>query len=174
MGKADSLISRIDTINEWVGKVCSFTIIAIMFIAFIEVASRYVFSRPTTWAWEINLQLLGVMTFLGAGYTLLHDRHVKLDLLIQRLSPRKRAIVNLVTGLFFFFVCFIIIYESIQEAWHSVSIREHLYTVFAPPVYPLKCLLPIGVFLLFLQGLANFVRNIIILTRSKGESRFEP
>ena len=168
MKRVQSALALIDAMNEWVGKIFSFIVIAIMLVAFMEVMLRYVFSRPTTWAWEVNVQLLALITFFGAGYTLLYNRHVKLDMLILRLSPRRRALVDLITGLFFFFACGLIIYEGVKAAWHSVSIREHLYTVFAPPIYPLKCLLPIGVSLLLLQGIAKFIRDLMIFTQSEG------
>lgn len=168
MKRARSILSCIDAVNEWVGKVFAFTVLAIMLIAFTEVTLRYVFARPTTWAWEVNVQLLAVMTFLGAGYTLLHNRHIKLDVLVMRLSPRNRTLIDLVTALFLFFVCVLIIYKSVEAAWYSVSIRERLYTVFACPVFLTKCLIPIGAFLLLMQGVAKFIRDLMIFTQSGG------
>lgn len=173
MKRADLFLKSIDTINDVVGKSSAFLFLLLMFIAVIEVTLRYVFNRPTTWAWEINVQLMAAVTVLAAGYVLLHGGHVKMDIVVNMLSQRTRKIIELITLVLFFFVCIVIIYYSVDAAWDSVLSREHTYSIFASPVYPLKCLIPLGAFLLLLQGISRFIRNLIHVVWSRDVDRYE-
>ena len=157
----------VDAINSWVGRVIGFAVIPITVIATIEVLLRYIFNRPTIWAWEVNIQLMASMVTLGAGYALLHGAHVKMDAIVDRFSPRTRALIDLITAVLFFFICLIIIYESVILAWRSIEVREVIPSPLASPIYVLKSLVPVSVFLLLLQGTAKFIRDLDIVISSK-------
>jgi TRAP-type mannitol/chloroaromatic compound transport system permease small subunit len=153
-------LGRIDILNERVGYVISFLIIPMTLIAVTEVILRYVFNRPTIWAWDINMMLLGAFSILSGGYVLLKGGHVTMDVVILRLSPRVRAVIGLITSLVFFFSMAILMWQSAVEARDSLLIREKVNSVWGPPIYPLKMLWPIGAFLLFLQGVVIFIRDL--------------
>ena len=150
----------INILNERVGYVLSFLIIPMTLIAVIEVILRYLFNRPTIWAWDINMMLLGAFSILSGGYVLFKGGHVTMDVVILRLPPRVRAVIGLITSLVFFFSMGILVWQSGVEARDSFLIKEKLNTVWSPAIYPLKMLWPIGAFLLFLQGIVIFVRDL--------------
>ena len=158
----------IDALNEWAGKVAAWLVVPMLLIVTYDVIMRYIFNRPTVWAWDINVQLLGVSVALGGGYTLLYNGHIGVDVLVEGLARRKRAIVDLLTSIFFFLGIGVLAWESGRVAWSSVRTREIDFTYFAPPVYPLKVLIAVGFFLLFLQGIAKFIRDIVAV-KSKEE-----
>jgi TRAP-type mannitol/chloroaromatic compound transport system permease small subunit len=162
MSGVRSVLRSIDTINERVGKAASYIILAILAIAALEVVLRYVFNRPTIWAWDVNIMLMGAVTVMSGGCILLTGGHPSVDIILRILSPRARAMVELVTFLLFFLGIGVLLWQSGIDAWNSILTREKLNTYFAPPVYPLKILWPIGVFLLLLQGVAKAVRDIMI------------
>ena len=158
--EARSWLGWIDVVNEWVGRILSFLIIPMTVITVIEVILRYVFNRPTLWAWDINTMLLGAFTVLTGGYVLLKDGHVAMDVFVSRFSLRVRAVVALVTSLLFFFSIGLLVWQSGISAWESFMMREQVNSVWGPPLYPLKILWPIGVFLVLLQGVAKFIRDL--------------
>lgn len=100
--EARSWLDWIDVINEWVGRMVSFLIIPMTVITVIEVILRYVFSRPTLWAWDINMMILGAFTVMTGGYVLLKEGHVAMDVFVANLSLRVRAVIALVTSVLFF------------------------------------------------------------------------
>lgn len=161
---AKAFCRRIDSCNEWTGKIVCWLIIPLTFIVVYDVILRYVFNRPTVWAWDINIQLLGALVILGGGYVLLHNGHIGVDVLVVRLSPRKRAMVDLVTSLFFFFGVGVLLWKASLDAWSSLQIRELYTSFFQPPIYPLKIVVVIGVLLLLLQGIAKFMRDLSAVT----------
>jgi TRAP-type mannitol/chloroaromatic compound transport system permease small subunit len=157
----------IDSLNEWVGKYSGWLIIPLTALVTYDVILRYVFNRPTIWAWDINIQLLGAMVILGGGYGLLHDQHIGVDVLVARLSPRRRAVIDLITSAFFFFGIGVLLWKAASDAWFSLEIREVLSSVFSPPIYPFKILMVVGILLLFLQGLAKFIRDFTTVTSTE-------
>jgi TRAP-type mannitol/chloroaromatic compound transport system permease small subunit len=164
--RAKGFADRIDIISERVGYVVSFLILPMTLISVIEVILRYVFNRPTIWAWDVNMMLLGGLTVMAGGYALLKEGHVAMDAFVSRMSPRGRAVTAVITSLLFFFGIGILAWQSGVAAWDSFLMREEVNSVWRPPLYPLKMLWPIGVLLLLLQGVAGFIRNLN-KTRSK-------
>ena len=153
------ILEYIDMINDWVGRVLSMIIVVIMFIAAYEVVMRYFFSRPTIWVWEINSQLLCVSGAFAGGYAMLTDTHVSVDIISSRLSPRLRSLLNLITSPLFFIFVGSLIWFGAQEAVRSIAVGEREISTFASPLYITKSLIPIGAVLMFLQGIAKYVRE---------------
>ena len=153
------ILDYIDKINDLAGKVLSMIVIIIMFFAAYEVVMRYFFSRPTIWVWEINSHLLCVSGAFAGGYALLTDTHVSVDILSNRLSPRLRSLVNLITSPLFFIFVGALIWFGAQEAWRSIVVGEREISTFASPLYITKSLIPIGAVLMFLQGIAKYARE---------------
>lgn len=169
MGKVSYFTHLIDTVNEWVGKIVSYLILFMMAIMVFEVGARYVFLSPTIWAHETSSFLFGVGVMLGGGYTLLYREHVNMDIIYNRFSLRSRATVDLITSILFFSFCIALIWKGAEWAWRSLLLLEASYTVWAPPFYPIKLMIPIGGSLLLLQGLAKFIRDLTTaIRRGKG------
>jgi len=152
----------IGKINLFLGKVLLWTILPISAIVMFEVIARYVFNRPTLWAWDVNVQLLALMATLGGGYVLLNDDHVRVDILVAKFSRRKRAILESFTGILTIIALGILTWHLCDVAVTSVKYLEVHWSTFAPPVYPLRILMAFGSLMLFLQAIAIFLKNILI------------
>ena len=156
----------VDFLNEWTGRIASWLTIPLCLLVIFDVVLRYIFNRPTVWAWDINTQFLGAASALGGGYALLYDGHIGVDVLVVNLSKKKKAIIDLITSIFFFLGIGALLWLAGKAAWFAVQTLEVDYTYFAPPVYPIKVVFAAGFFLLFLQGIAKFVRNLVtVLSR---------
>ena len=155
------LAELIDKINDQVGKLVSFLVIFMIIVMTYEVVARYFFNSPTIWARETVMFLLGGYALLGGAYVLRHEAHVSMDILYQRLSQRRRAILDLITYILFFLFCAVLLWKGIDYAWRSISLRETTDSDWGPPEYIVKTIIPVGAFLILLQGLAQFIRNMI-------------
>lgn len=169
MRKIKFCLRIIDRISEWSGKSVSFLVIAIMGITVWEVVLRYVFNAPTIWAFDAAYLIFGAYGVLGGAYTLYLKGHVNVDILYGRLPLRARAIVDVVTSTFFFFFCGLLLWKGGVMAWDSLKIMEHASSAWSPPVYPIKLTIPIGASLLLLQGMAKFIRDLIVAVTGKEE-----
>lgn len=159
----------IDTVNFWVGTVAKFLLIAILFCLSFEVIARYVFNSPTIWAMDMSLQFLCALGALGGAYALLFNQHVRVDVFWGSWSVKTRAIVDLFTSvLFFIFMCFMV-YQTVIMAQDSWMFQERMASVFAPPLYYVKTLIPIGSILLLLQGVSKLFHDIIAVATGESE-----
>lgn len=161
------VMRAIDNMNDWAGKTVAWLLVPMVFITVFEVVMRYVFNMPTWWAWDVNRQLQGAVVVMGIGYALLHDNHVRVDVLISRVSPRTRLWVEVIVYPVLIVFIGILIYRLIPYTWMSVRVLANYSSAWGPPIWPLKILMTLGFIALLLQALVIWTRNVISL-RSPG------
>jgi TRAP-type mannitol/chloroaromatic compound transport system permease small subunit len=153
-------LHAIDTINDWVARVVSLWIIALIGVILFEIIMRYEFRMPTIWAHETSVYLFGAMWILVGGCALLRKRMVNMDIFYMRLSPRGKAIMDCCTFVLSFLFTTVLLWKSWELAWNSLLWQEHSETVWRVPYYPFRLMLPLGAFLLLLQLIAKFIRDL--------------
>jgi len=154
------VLLAIDAVSTWVGKAISFIMFLVVFIVCYEVAMRYIFHRPTIWASEAMVFGCGFLYVLGAAWTMMDDRHVKIDFIWEKFSPRGRAVLDSFNFLFFAFYMGMLLWVGAKYAYESTLLRETFGTPWNPPVYPVKISFVVGVCLLIFQGFARWVRDL--------------
>ena len=157
----------IDILSEWSGKVVSVLIYGTLLTLVYEVFARYVFNAPTNWAHETSAFFFGAYFMLGAAYCLYREGMISVDIIFRRLPKRTQAILNVITFIFFLGVCFILIWYGGIAAADSWRAEEHSNSVWRPPVYHIRTAIPVGAFLLVLQGIAKFIRDASIAFSGK-------
>ena len=161
------VLSYIDALSEWSGKIVSFLLPIIVSVITIEVVMRYVFNSPTNWAHETTVYLCGALYLIAGAYVHRYKQHINMDIIYNHFSPRVKAIVDLCTSPTFFIFCGTIVWIGGIFFWNSLIILEHSDSPWGPPLYPVKLLIPLGGFLILLQGLANIVRTLHIALTGK-------
>ncbi len=108
-----------------------------------------------------------------AAYTLLHRGHVSIDILYNRLPPKKQAILDIFCYLCFYFSFIVVLFwVGMTNAITSWITREATLTARLPFVMPaMKTITPVTAFLLFIQGFSIFYKRIFFLI--KGHHLFE-
>jgi TRAP-type mannitol/chloroaromatic compound transport system permease small subunit len=161
-------IKIIDKISEMAARAASILMLFMVALEFMEVILRYCFSAPTVWSWEVATYLYGANFMLAGAWALKSGKHVRTDIVYDKLSPKQRAIIDLITfSTVFLIFTFIISYYMINAAIFSTSLFEQSYTMSQIPIYPLKIIIAISFILLTLQGLAKIARDIVFLTRGQ-------
>jgi TRAP-type mannitol/chloroaromatic compound transport system permease small subunit len=164
-------LGYIDKLNQAIGGVARYLILGSLIVILLEVLMRYVFSASQTWSSEMSVFLFGAFFTLGGGYTLLKEGHVRMDVFFIKLSPRGKAIMDIATFILFFAFVGVLIWKGWDIAIRAFQLAERSESAWRPILWPVKLLVPIGAFLLFLQGLANLGRNILIVAgKTGGES----
>jgi TRAP-type mannitol/chloroaromatic compound transport system permease small subunit len=156
------IIAIVNGLNDWVGRVISVVIFPMIFILLWEVILRYSFNRPTIWAHELSGMLYAVSFLLGGAYALRWKAHVNVDIVYNRFSRRTKAIIDLVSWLFFYLFCGALLLESIESALRAVLRLELSDTVWAPPIWPIKLCVPLAACLILLQGIIKTMGDFII------------
>ena len=165
----ERFIHVINRINGLVGVTISYLVIAHIAVIVWGVLLRYVFESPLLWPDEMSLFLFGAYAILGGGYTLLQGEHVKVDILHRHLSKRGVAILDLITFPLFLIFCGVLLWKGTKLAWISVIGLERSWSVWGPPVWPIKLTLAIGAFLIVIQGLAKFSQDLIVAQGKGGK-----
>lgn len=90
------IIALCDAVNEWIGSyLVSAAVFIFIAVIFSNVVMRYVFNTSSVFMSEVEWHLFAFIFLMGAGYTLLHDRHVRVDIFYSTMGEKKRALVNL-------------------------------------------------------------------------------
>jgi len=166
---AESFFRFVDNLNEWTGRIVSWLFIPLTLIVVADVFTRYVLNKPWYYL-DINVQVMGILVVMGAGYCYLHDGHVSVDILVTRLSARKRAIFDMILFPLVLGTLGSLLWQLIAGAIKAIEISERYRSILDIPIYPYKVLVAVGVFLMLLQGISNFMRNLRIVFPAKPES----
>ncbi len=144
-------------------------LVVVVGIIVYEVITRRVFGSPHVWTYEIITFFYGFHFMILAAYALLHKSHVAIDIIYIRFSPKKQAVLDLVTYLLFFFpFVIILLYVGFDNAVASWATREKTLTARLPLVLPgMKTVTPVTALLLLLQGFAIFYRRLYFLKKGK-------
>ncbi|MBW2007650.1 MAG: TRAP transporter small permease subunit [Deltaproteobacteria bacterium] len=161
----DRLFGFVDRVNTWVGTVASYLVlVAIGTIAY-EVTARYVFNSPTKWVTELNIYMLCAYVLLSGGFALLEGQHVRVDLFWLRLSDKRKALADLFTSVLFFAFAVALVWKGAEMTLRSFTGGTTSPEAMAWPLYPSQAMVPIGGFLLGIQGLAKFWRDLRIVRK---------
>jgi TRAP-type mannitol/chloroaromatic compound transport system permease small subunit len=155
-------IRAIDGFSDWSGKAVAWLILPLVFGLTYEAIARYLFNAPTLWAFDLSYMLYGAIFMLGAHYTLLKGGHIRTDMLWERFSPRTKGRIDAVAYLFFFFPAMILLlYASVDEAWHSFQMGElSEQTAWRPILWPFKAIVPLTALLLLIQGVSEVLKSL--------------
>lgn len=160
----------VDGLSSAFGECCLYMTLLLLVLVFGGVTSRYVFNAPIKWIPEVSQFLFGGSFMLAGAATLLWGGHVRVDIFVNRLSPKAQVILELVNSIFLYLFCGMLLYQGAIMVWDSVSVRETAATFWGPPVWPIKMIIPISALMLLTQGLAKTIRDcyhIVAITREK-------
>ena len=157
------IAKAIDALNEWVGRGVAWVTLGLVLVIFVDVVMRYAFRTSFVFTQELEWHLFAFIFLIGAGYTLLHDGHVRVDIIYQRLGTRGRAWINLVGVIFFLFPgCIMIIVTSAKFVYTSWAIMEGSPDPGGVPFrFIVKGTIPAGFCLLLLQGTSLGIHSLL-------------
>ena len=158
------LARKIDAIQEGFGRAVSWLTVLMVAVVFGDVVMRYTMRRTYVFTQELEWYLFGIIYLLAAGYTLLHDEHVRVDIVYSKLSPTRKAWLDFILLLVFFFPsCLLIVYTSWPFVRNSWSVWESSPDPGGIPArWALKSVIIIGFVILILQGLSELIKRFHI------------
>lgn len=169
LSRALKAANSIDRLSEVVGRAVIWLSLLMVLVGTFNTIARYAgrrFGAELTSNAYIELQwyLFSLLFLLGAGYTLKHDRHVRVDVIYARLSQRARAWIDLV-GTVAFLIPFcllglVVCWPAVRNSW---AILEGSPDPGGLPRYPIKTMILVSFLLLVLQGLAEAARRVAVL-----------
>jgi TRAP-type mannitol/chloroaromatic compound transport system permease small subunit len=166
-----NIINSIDILNETIGRAASWLVLAMVLLICYDVTMRYSFHQGSVALQELEWHLFALIFLLGSAYTLKHNNHVRVDILYQSqyLSNKHRALIN-IFGILLFLIPFCVL--ILITTWPFVE-NAYYYLEGSPDPgglpyrYLLKGSILVAFTLLILQGVAELLRNYLILTKQE-------
>ena len=157
----------IDRISIAAGKVSAWLIPILIAELIYDTLARYLFNAPTAWSYDISYMLYGTAFMGSASYTLLYDEHVRIEVFYEKVSSRARALIDAICYILFFFPSMgALLYFGIDFTIKSWKLLETSgESMWSPPIYPFKTIIPIAALLLILQGIVQFSRCVMIIKK---------
>jgi TRAP-type mannitol/chloroaromatic compound transport system permease small subunit len=158
-------VSRvIDALSERIGRVIAWLVLITVLISAANATVRKLFDYSSNSYLEIQWYLFSAVFLVGAGYTLLRNEHVRIDIISSRLSARARNWIDVIGLVFFLFpMCFIVMWLSWPLPEDSYVRHEVSSNAGGLIIWPARLLVPVGFFLLILQGASELIKRCAFL-----------
>lgn len=166
---AKSYIHWVNLVNRWVGKGAMYLIFVMMAVLLFAAFSRSVFDKPYIWVMEIAQFTMAAYYLLGGGFSMQENAHVRMDVLYEKWSPKKKAIVDSFTALALIFYLVILAWGGFSSTAYALEYGQKNYTAWGPPLAPIKITMCIGIVLMLLQTIAELLKDLIFLFEKKEE-----
>ena len=165
MGALAGFVRFAEAVNGYVGRTVAWLTLATVLICATVVFIRYALHTGYVWMQELYVWTHAAAFMLGAGYTLMANKHVRVDIAYARASPRTQAWLDLFSTLVFLFPWVILL---TYFAWPYVMTSWALWETSSqvggmPGLYVMKTIILLFAGLMFLQGLVICARSILVL-----------
>ena len=146
--------------NRYVGRFAMYLIFLLGGILFVSTLSRLIVGAPVNWALEMSQFILSAYYLLGGAYAVQLDSHVRMDIFYSSLTPKNRALTDAITILFVVFYLVVLFAGGISSTNYAIVYKQQNYSAWAPLLWPIKLVMTIGVFLMLLQAISTFFKDI--------------
>ncbi len=162
----------IDSFNERVGRIVSWATLLLVAVTFTDVVMRYFFNTSYVFTQELEWHVFAFIFLMGAGYTLKHDGHVRVEVFYGKLGRRGRSWINLIGVLFFLIPsCALFIKTGIPFVVHSFAVLEGSPDPGGIPFrFLLKGCIPAGYALILLQGISLGIDSLLGIFGKEAEA----
>lgn len=159
------VLRTIERVSGVSGHLTAWLVTPLILATVYDVAARYLFSAPTTWAYEIGYMMMGAHALLGMAYTLREAGHVRIDAFTQRFSQGTKAVIDLVGYVVFLLPCLLWMTWSLWGYWANSFRTNEMsgQSAWNPPIWPFKLIFFVAFVLLVLQILAEVIKAILYL-----------
>lgn len=162
------LHTRVTDALEWfnirAGEFVAYWAVISVFVYYYEVIARFVFNSPTNWVHESMFLMYGMQYMLCGAYAYREDQHVRVDVFYVKLSTRGKAIADIITSVFFFIFMVTMAWTGTRFALDAINNSEVSFTEWGIQYWPVKIMLPLGAFLMVLQGLSKLIKDVVLVT----------
>lgn len=157
--------------NRGLGRLAMYLIFAMIGILLYATISRTFFDLPPIWTTEMAQMIMTAYYLLGGAYSMLLGAHVRMDLLYGSWIPKRKAFMDTITSGFLFFYITVLLYGGISSTQYAIEYNQKNFSVWAPPMAPIKLVMTIGILLMLLQVISTFFKE---LAAFKGEPISRP
>ena len=151
-------IRYVGKLSEFVGGGAMYLLLAIMAMLLYSIFTNAI-HRPVIWVMEMSQFTMAAYYILGGASSLKHGIHVRMDFVYERWKARTKAMVDLFTVFFLLFYLYIMIRGGWDSSMFALEFDQRNHSVWKPPMAPVKITMTLGMALMFLQAVAELLKD---------------
>lgn len=151
-------IRGVGRVSEFVGEGAMYLLLAMMGILLYSVVTNAM-HRPVIWVMEMAQFTMAAYYILGGASSLKHGIHVRMDFLYERWRSRTKAIVDVFTVFFLLFYLYVMVKGGWDSSAFALEFDQRNHSVWKPPMAPIKIIMTSGMALMFLQAVAELLKD---------------
>ncbi len=151
-------IRYVGKLSEFVGEGAMYLLLAIMAMLLYSIFTNAI-HRPVIWVMEMSQFTMAAYYILGGASSLKHGIHVRMDFVYERWKMRTKAMVDLFTVFFLLFYLYIMIKGGLDSSMFALEFDQRNHSVWKPPMAPVKITMTLGMALMFLQAVAELLKD---------------
>lgn len=158
-GVIKAYVRIVDAANYWIGRATMLVIFVMVGVLFYSSVTKAFFD-PALWTFEFSQFLMVAYFMLGGPYSIQLGGHVRMDLLYGNWKPKTQNTWDAVTSVILVAYLVVLLYGSIDSAIYAVEYKERSYSIWRPYMWPIKFIMVLGIFLMLLQAISQFFKDI--------------
>jgi len=155
-----SYVKYVDYISTKFGRVMMYLIFVMIGTLLLGAVTRNILHMPLSWTVELAQFVMAAYYILGGAYSMQMDDHVRMDLIYDNYSDKTKAKIDIFTSGFLMFYLVILLIGSISSATYAIETNQHKFSQWNPSMIPIKVIMVIGIFLMILQTISIFFKDI--------------
>src|SRR4030088_2184389 len=156
--------AAIDLLNEKIGYICNFLVLAACVVSAANAMIRYAFDYSSNGWLELQWYMFAILVMFGASYTFKRNEHVRVEIFYLFLTERGQLWLDMIGTLFFLIPsCLLLSYLSWPFFYQSAAVNETSGNAGGLIRWPIKFVIPAGFVMLALQGVSEVIKRIAAL-----------
>lgn len=149
----------VDALNHRLGRLTMYGIFVMIGVLLWSSISK-TFFLPSLWTLEVAQFAMVAYYILGGPYSIQLGANVRMDLFYGNWSLRKKAWFDAFTVLFLIFFLTVLLYGAVESTSYSITYNERSPTAWRPPLWPIKIIMCVGILLMLLQAVSEFIKDV--------------
>jgi TRAP-type mannitol/chloroaromatic compound transport system permease small subunit len=150
----------VDYLSTRFGRIAMYLIFLMIGTLLLDAVTRNMLNIPLFWCVELAQFTLAAYYIMGGPYSMQLESHVRMDLLYDRLSERNKARMDSFTAIFLVVYLIVLLIGCISSTIYSIETNQRLFSMWNPSVVPIKLIMLFGIFLMLLQALSTFFKDL--------------
>jgi TRAP-type mannitol/chloroaromatic compound transport system permease small subunit len=150
----------VDYLSTRFGRIAMYLIFLMIGTLLLDAVTRNMLNIPLFWCVELAQFTLAAYYIMGGPYSMQLESHVRMDLLYDRLSERNKARMDSFTAIFLVVYLIVLLIGCISSTIYSIETNQRLFSMWNPSVVPIKLIMLFGIFLMLLQTLSTFFKDL--------------
>ena len=150
----------VDYLSTRFGRIAMYLIFLMIGTLLLDAVTRNMLNIPLFWCVELAQFTLAAYYIMGGPYSMQLESHVRMDLLYDRLSERNKARMDSFTAIFLVVYLIVLLIGCISSTVYSIETNQRLFSMWNPSVVPIKLIMLFGIFLMLLQALSTFFKDL--------------